>query len=107
MAVNNYEAKGVMLGKKTLHSGDTVTLNYNGLLAQSGACSIVAHLGYGDEWENEADVPMQLVDGVFSTEIDIQSGKKLGICFRDSASNWDNNSGENYIFKITAKRAKK
>jgi hypothetical protein len=31
----------------------------------------------------------------------------LGICFKDNADNWDNNSGENYVFGVSKKPSKK
>lgn len=107
MALVSYETNGVVLSKKTLYSGDTVKLTYNGLLAKSGAENIYLHIGFGDDWENKAFIPMQNINGEFCTDINVLEGKKFGVCFKDTAENWDNNSGENYVFKITAKRAKK
>jgi len=39
--------------------GDEVTLYYKGLLAQSGADAIFAHIGYGENWEDKTFIPMQ------------------------------------------------
>jgi len=43
-----YADNGVELSKTTLTVGDEVTLYYKGLLAQSGADAIFAHIGYGE-----------------------------------------------------------
>lgn len=102
-----YSDNGIILSKKTLHSGDKISIIYNGLLVQAGADSIFAHLGYGDKWENSAFIPMKHELDKFSADIEIQEGKSLCICFKDAADNWDNNSGENYIFKISKKPERK
>ncbi|ACL76511.1 carbohydrate-binding protein [Ruminiclostridium cellulolyticum] len=107
MAQKSYDSNGVFLSKKTLYSGDKVILKYNGLLSQAGAEGIYVHIGYGENWDNRSFVPMKNLNGIFEAEIDIQEGKICGICFKDSADNWDNNSGENYIFTISKKPARK
>jgi len=107
MAQESYESNGVSLSKKALYSGDTVEVSYDGLLAQSGAQNVFLHIGYGDEWENKLLIPMHYDKGIFTAEIDILDFKSLSICFKDAAENWDNNSGENYVFGISKKSAKK
>lgn len=107
MAKNSYEDNGVILSKKILYSGDKVKLSYTGLLAQSGAQSVFLHVGFGDKWECSSLIPMRLEQGIFSAEVEILESKSFGVCFKDSAENWDNNSGENYVFKVSARSAKK
>ena len=103
MAQKSYDNSGVFLSKKTLYSGDKVILKYNGLLCQAGAESIYAHVGFGENWDDKYFVAMEKVNDIFKVEIDIQEGKTCGICFKDSADNWDNNAGENYVFTISKK----
>lgn len=107
MAQKSYESSGVILSKKTLYSGDKVILKYNGLLCQAGAGSIYAHVGFGESWDNKYFVAMKKENDIFEVEIDIKEGKTCGICFKDSAENWDNNSGENYVFTISKKPVRK
>lgn len=107
MAVKTYESNGVALSKKTIYSGDKIKISYNGLLAQAGAQDIFLYTGYGEQWADSSLVPMEKNANVFSAEIDIKAGSTLGLCFKDAIENWDNNSGENYIFKISAKKAEK
>lgn len=101
-----YAGNGVVLSKATLYVGDTVTLSYSGLLVASGADQIYAHIGYNENWEERAFVPMNNEDGVFVAPVKILLPGKLNISFKDSASNWDNNSSENYVFKTSKKAAK-
>lgn len=107
MVKKSYEENGIALSKKTIYSGDKVKLNYTGLLAQAGAQSVFLHVGFGDEWENSILISMKHDEGVFSADVDIIESKSFGVCFKDSAENWDNNSGENYIFKVTKRSVKK
>ena len=107
MAKKSYEDNGILLSKKALYSGDKIKLSYTGLLAQSGAQSIFLHVGFGDKWEKSSLIPMELEQGVFSSELDILDDKSFGVCFKDSAENWDNNSGENYVFKVSTRTIKK
>ena len=107
MIKKSYEENGISLSKKTIYSGDKIKLIYNGILAQSGASSVYLHIGFGEMWDNSSFIPMQFEKGVFSTEIDINEAGSFEVCFKDCADNWDNNSGQNYVFKITKKPVRK
>ncbi len=107
MAQKSYDDNGVFLSKKTLYSGDKVILKYNGLLCQAGAENIYVHVGFGESWDNKYFATMAKEDGTFIAEIDIRDGKTCGICFKDAMDNWDNNSGENYVFTISKKTVRK
>ncbi len=107
MAIKSFEENGVGLSKKTLYGGDRLKIIYNGLLAGSGAENIYLHSGYGSEWSHSTYTQMHKEAEGFSAEIQILDGKSLQLCFKDSADNWDNNSGANYVFKISARRSKK
>ncbi|HEY5586196.1 MAG TPA: carbohydrate-binding protein [Ruminiclostridium sp.] len=102
-----YENNGILVSPKEMYSGDKVKLSYTGLLAQAGAESIFLHVGFGDKWENSLLIPMNFEQGIFSAELDVIDNKSFGVCFKDSAENWDNNSGENYVFKVSTKSTKK
>ena len=107
MAQKSYESNGVSLSKKKISSGDKLKISYDGLLVQSGAQEVFLHIGYDEEWENKSLIPMENGKEGFFAEVDILDFKSFGICFKDNAENWDNNSGENYIFSITQKPVKK
>ncbi|PYG88865.1 putative carbohydrate-binding protein with starch-binding CBM53 [Ruminiclostridium sufflavum DSM 19573] len=107
MAKKSYDENGVLLSKKTLYSGDIIMVSYTGLLVQSGAQDVFLHIGFGDEWENSSFIPMKYEEGTFIAEFEIQECKKFGICFKDTAENWDNNTGENYVFSVSQKPLKK
>ena len=96
-----YEQNGIFLSKQKISVGDEITVGYKGLLSTSGAKQVYMHVGYGDEWNELEDVPMIFSDGMFKVKLTIKMEGKLGIAFRDPANNWDNNSGQNYNFKVS------
>jgi hypothetical protein len=50
---------------------------------------------------------MKLEQGIFSAEFEIFNSTSFGVCFKDSAENWDNNSGDNYVFSISKRPTKR
>ncbi|WP_010247579.1 carbohydrate-binding protein [Acetivibrio cellulolyticus] len=95
---DNY-SKGVSL--TTL--GDKVILTYNGLLAKSGANQVFATIGFGDNtnWQNVSTSPMNNKNQhMFELSIPAKDSGQINVAFKDSANNWDNNSGKNYSFYI-------
>lgn len=74
---------------------------YSGLLTKSGADRVIGVYGFGSNqnWENVSEVTLTRdYTGNFTATIPIASGKNVNFAFRDSAENWDNNSGLNYTF---------
>jgi FKBP-type peptidyl-prolyl cis-trans isomerase len=102
-----YEDNGVEISKATINVGDEVTVLYRGLLAQSGADSVYAHIGYGDNWEAKEFIPMEKDKDVFKATIKVNLSDNLNIAFKDSVDNWDNNSQQNYSFNVSAKASRK
>lgn len=104
-----YEGNGVIISKTPLKSGDEVTLVYEGLLAKSGADKVYAYVGYGEAWDESGFIPMEGNDGSFRTTFEVIGKDSLNISFKDSADNWDNNSSNNYIYKLakTVRRSAK
>lgn len=98
-----YEDNGVELSKATISVGDEVTLVYRGLLAKSGADSVYAHIGYGENWDGKELIPMEKMEDVFKATIKVNLSDKLNIAFKDSVDNWDNNSQQNYSFSVSQK----
>lgn len=95
-----YSAQGVRIEPALPSSQDTVTIMYNGLLARSGAIELYAHVGYNG-WQDIRDYPMLKTSQGFKTSVIPPSGaNSVSVCFRDSANNWDNNSGSDYSFDL-------
>ena len=93
----------VKLNTEIIKPKDVVEITYKGILAQSGAEAVYIHCGSSDikNWKDIQDVKMtKNSDNTFSASILIQEGTTFNMCFRDSANNWDNNSGSNYSLVI-------
>jgi hypothetical protein len=92
-----YKENGVSLTKVT---DNTAALKYDGLLAKCGADDVYTVVGYGSNsnWENIQTIRMNRFENTFHADIPVMSGMNINVCFKDSADNWDNNSGMNYTF---------
>jgi len=82
-----------------------VTLYYKGLLAQSGADAIFAHIGYGENWEDKTFIPMQKENDVFKATIKINHADDLNIAFKDSGDNWTTTLGQIILSKLPKKQS--
>ncbi len=100
---NNYVENGVILRPNVVAEGDNATVVYKGILYNDGADTVYMHCGYGDIWEGTNDVPMTKTSEGFKTTIPVTQYKQLNCVFKDSAGNWDNNSGTNYSFQVQAR----
>lgn len=97
---NEYLANGVIITPTNPHTGEAVKISYNGLLPKGGASNVSAHVGFGFEWQNTHDIQMTRTPAGFETTLTAANHNTLCVAFKDSANNWDNNSGLNYNFNI-------
>lgn len=105
--VNNtrgYTENGIILSETQLYVGDEVSITYDGLLSNCGADKVYAYIGYGDEWEEKGFIPMTYEFDVFRATFKVLLPGSLNLAFKDSAENWDNNSGQNYRFKVNRRQ---
>lgn len=100
-ANNQFITNGITITPANPAPGDSVRVVYDGLLAQSGASDVLAHVGFGSSWENSFDYRMVKTTTGFEATVQLPSqSNTLNIAFKDCADNWDNNSGRNYSFEI-------
>ncbi|MFZ5645204.1 MAG: carbohydrate-binding protein [Bacillota bacterium] len=81
--------------------GNEVTVLYNGLLAKSGADQVFLHCGFGDptHWQNVITQRMDKTGKGWEKTIRMNDNRGV-FCFKDSANNWDNNSGHNWMIRV-------
>ncbi|MGI6686460.1 MAG: carbohydrate-binding protein [Bacillota bacterium] len=93
---------GVVVDPTPITEGASVTILYNGLLAQSGADEVYLHTGYGrnDQWSDVNDYRMNHTTRGFEKTFHVNDPSRLNFCFHDAIGNWDNNSGNNWSFEI-------
>jgi hypothetical protein len=101
MQKNQYLQNGVFASPTIPVYGKKVTLTYTGLLPRSGAKEVFARVGFGNHWNDVYDYKMERTPDGFETTIPVSVADNLNICFKDALNNWDNNSGQNYTFKVT------
>lgn len=89
--------------KPLSESGMDVAIRYNGLLVNSGATDVYMHYGYGeaDRWEDVGDMHLERSLEGWESSVAMHDKRQLNFCFRDSADNWDNNNGLNWIYRIS------
>lgn len=77
--------------------GNEVTICYNGLLTRSGADHVYLHCGFGNpnRWNSVTTQHMDHTAMGFEKTIQMKDSQ-MSFCFKDSANNWDNNSGHNW-----------
>jgi len=96
--VQTYANSGVSFEKI---SETQARINYSGLLAENGAQDVFGVYGFGSnqKWENVSTLTLNKEgQGSFMATVPIEKDKNLNVAFKDSAENWDNNSGKNYTF---------
>lgn len=96
----NLNNQGISIKPMPSQIGDRCNITYEGLLKKSGADQVFLHCGYGSNWKNEQDLPMYNTANGCSCDITIREDGLFNFCFKDSANNWDNNSGQNWSFNI-------
>jgi hypothetical protein len=79
---------------------DEVNIVYNGLLSRSGADQVFLHYGLGDprSWSNVNTIRMDRSFKGWEKTLRLQNNQ-ITFCFKDSANNWDNNSGFNWTIR--------
>ncbi|MDD2553084.1 MAG: carbohydrate-binding protein [Desulfotomaculaceae bacterium] len=89
--------------KPLADDGKEVSIFYDGLLSKAGAEQVYLHCGYGDtnDWDKVNDLPMKQVNNGWEKTLRIDTGSNLNFCFRDGSANWDNNSGDNWAYRIS------
>ena len=96
--IQSYSKSGVAFEKL---SETQAEISYSGLLAKSGAQEVQGVYGFGSNqnWEGVSSIQLKKEgEGTFKGVLPLEHGKNINIAFKDSAENWDNNSGMNYTF---------
>lgn len=81
-----------------------VKINYSGLLADAGAEEIYLHAGVGSQhdWDSPTDIKMKPApeENSWTAELSLETATTVNFCFKDSADNWDNNSGYDWSYQL-------
>ena len=77
-----------------------VEISYTGKFFQDNSTKVYIHYGFGNEWEGLVDAEMVKTELGFQTEIDLLDNTTFNFCLKNEKDEWDNNNGQNYVFKI-------
>lgn len=81
--------------------GNQINIAYDGLLSKSGADRVFLHCGYDDpqNWRDVTTIGMDRTTRGWEKAVPMKN-HTITFCFKDSANNWDNNSGFNWIARV-------
>ena len=92
--------KNIFFNTDKLVENSKVKISYVGKLFQDASSEVFIHYGFGMNWDNVNDIEMKITELGFQAEIDLLEGDSFNFCFRNENNVWDNNDGQNYIFKL-------
>ena len=92
--------KNIFFNTDKLVANTAVKISYSGKLFQEDAKEVFIHYGFGEDWDNVADVAMEKTELGFQAEINLDDSDSFNFCFNDGKDNWDNNDNKNYSFAI-------
>lgn len=95
--------KNIFFNTDKLVENSKIKISYTGTLFQNASNEVSIHYGFGNNWDNVNDVKMEKTELGFQAEIDLISSETFNFCFHNENNEWDNNSGNNYIFAIEKK----
>lgn len=92
--------KNIFFNTDRLTPNSKIKISYTGKFFQDGSTNVYIHYGFGSEWEGLVDAEMVKTDLGFQIEVDLLDKETFNFCIKNEKEEWDNNNGQNYIFKI-------
>ena len=92
--------KNIFFNTDKLIENSDVKISYTGKFFQDNSEKVFIHYGFGLNWDNINDIEMEKTELGFQAEISLGEGETFNFCFKNDKDEWDNNEGQNYIFKI-------
>ena len=92
--------KNIFFNTDKLIENSKVKISYTGKFFQDHSEKVFFHYGFGENWDNVQDIVMENTELGFQAEIELGCGETFNFCFFNEKVEWDNNFGNNYIFKI-------
>lgn len=96
-------SKNIFFNTDKLVENSKVKISYTGNLFQNASADVSIHYGFGANWDNVFDVKMEKTELGFQAEVELLSSDTFNFCFYNENGEWDNNSGNNYVFQIEKK----
>jgi hypothetical protein len=81
---NKYLSNGVFISPTVPTAGERLKVEYDGLLAKSGASHVYARIGFGNTWDSLYDYPMHRTASGFEATVPVARSETMNICFKDN-----------------------
>ena len=92
--------KNIFFNTDKLIANSTIKISYAGRFFEDHSESVVLHYGFDSDWKNTNDIEMVKTELGFQAEVELKEMNTFNFCLKNEHNEWDNNNGENYIFKI-------
>lgn len=92
--------KNIFFNTDKLVQNTTVKISYTGKFFEDNSEEVYIHYGFGENWDNLAEVKMEKTELGFQTEIMLIESNTFNFCFKNEKNEWDNNDSNNYIFEL-------
>jgi hypothetical protein len=92
--------KNIFFNTDKLIENSKIKISYTGKFFQDESEEVFLHYGFGENWNNVNDVKMEKTPLGFQAEVDLDSSDTFNFCLHNENNQWDNNNGNNYVFKI-------
>ena len=92
--------KNIFFNTDRLTADLRVKISYTGKFFQDNSEQVFMHYGFGNDWQNLCEAPMEKTDLGFQIEIDLLDSNTFNFCLKNEKDEWDNNDGQNYVFVI-------
>lgn len=92
--------KNIFFNTDRLTAGTYVKISYIGKFFQDQSTNVYIRYGFGENWEESTEAEMVKTELGYQIEVDLLDKETFNFCIRNENEEWDNNNGENYIFKI-------
>lgn len=92
--------KNIFFNTDKLTANSTIKISYTGELFQNDSEEVLIHYGFGNTWENLTENSMKKTDLGFQIELELLDSETFNFCLKNEKNEWDNNNGQNYVFKI-------
>ncbi len=92
--------KNIFFNTDKLIENNKVKISYTGKLFQDNERNVSIHYGFGENWDNLNNIPMERTELGYQAEVLLISADTFNFCFNTNQNVWDNNEGKNYVFPI-------
>ena len=92
--------KNIFFNTDKLIANSTIKISYAGKFFEDHSESVVLHYGFDSDWKDTNDIEMVKTELGFQAEVELKEMNTFNFCLKNEHNEWDNNDGENYVFKI-------